>query len=250
MEFIEQQDRGEVGAKTELSSNKLNNDHISPSPIDTSPGPPERQMFGQLAESVPFVKPIDVISVTSKGTVYSCAEYGITVKVPEGAIPPWLHCAKLEVGIASHGPFQFPAGMIPISPILWVCMQYEYLLTKPVEIKLPHCLTEVSEDDPIKQDIGFLKANHSHDYTVDSSGRRIFQFTKADGEISFPDSTSAVLTTKKFCFKCLKVNRSPESTRRSGFCLTYGIPKPWPKCLPVNLSIGITYFLQSCIDVS
>ena len=207
-----------------------------------------RTIGSQVAESVPFIKPIEVISVTSKGVVYSCEEYGVTIRIPEGAIPSWLH-STLEVGIAPHGPFEFPPGTMPISPILWVCMQHESLLQKPVDIRLPHCLTDLSDDDPAKLGVGFLKANHICDYTVNSNGRGIFQFTEANGEISFPDSTSGVLTTNQFCFKCLKVNISPESTRKRGYCLTYGIPKPWPKCSVVNINIGITYFLQACIEV-
>lgn len=203
----------------------------------------------QFADSIPFIKPIEVISVSSKGTTYSCEEYGVSVKIPEGAIPTSMH-STLEVGIAPHGPFEFPAGMIPISPILWICMHHESLLLKPVEIKMPHCLTDLSDDDPAKLGVGFLKASHNHDYSVNSNGRSVFHFTEASGEISFPDSTSGVLTTKQFCFKCMKTNVSPESTRKRGYCLTYGIPRPWPKCSAVSITIGITYFLQACIDVS
>ena len=202
----------------------------------------------QLAESVPFLKPIEVISVTSQGAVYSCEEYGVSVKIPEGAIPPSL-CTTLEIGIAPHGPFEFPPGTMPISPILWICMQHNSQLLKPVEIKLPHCLTDLSEDDSIHQEIGFLKANHCRDYTVNSNGRKIFQFTEAEGKVSFPDPMSAVLTTKDFCLKCLKVNVSPESARKRGYSLIYTIPKSWPRAAVVSINVGITYFLQACIDV-
>ena len=78
----------------------------------------------QFAASVPFLKQIEVISVTSNGAEYLCEEYGVRVKVPEGAFPPLMH-STLEVGITSRGPFEFPIGMIPISPILWICMPHE-----------------------------------------------------------------------------------------------------------------------------
>ena len=231
------------------SSSINSNDDFLLEPIPSTPT--GMQTIGsQVAESVPFLNPIEVIPVTSKGVVYAHEEYGVTVKIPEGALPSSLS-STLEVGIAPHGPFEFPKGMMPISPILWVCMQHESLLLKPVEITLPHCLTDLTENDPIKGDIGFLKASHSSDYTVNSNGRMVFQFREADGEISFPaGSTNAVLTTKHFCFQCLKVNISPESAKKRGFCLIYGIPKPWPKSATVDISIGITYFLQTCIEVS
>ena len=202
----------------------------------------------QFAASVPFLKPIEVISVTSKGAEYSCKEYGVRVKVPEGALPPFM-CSNLEVGITSHGPFEFPAGTIPISPILWICMPHESLLQKPVEITLPHCLTDLTESDPIKDDIGFLKANHHHDYTINSSGKRVYQFKEAEGDVTFPDPYSGMLYTKHFCFECLKVNVTPESTRKRGYCLIYGIPKPWPNSSAV-INIGITHYLQTCFEVS
>ena len=203
----------------------------------------------QFAASVPFLKPVEVISVTNKGAEYSCEEYGVRVKVPEGALPPLLH-STLEVGVASHGPFEFPAGMIPISPILWICMSHESLLLKPVEITLPHCLTDLSENDPVKDDIGFLKANHLYDYSINSNGRKVYQLREAEGQVTFPNPNSGVLCTKHFCFECLKVNVTPESTRKKGYCLIYGIPKPWPKLSAVNINIGITYFQQACIEVS
>ena len=215
----------------------------------TSIPPCTAQTIGsQFAASVPFLKPIEVISVTSKGAEYSCEEYGVRVKVPEGALPLLMH-STLEVGIASHGPFEFPTGMIPISPILWICIPHESLLLKPVEITLPHCLTDISENDPIKDDIGFLKANHHNDYTINSNGKKVYQFREAEGEVTFPDANNGVLYTKHFCFECLKVNVTPESTRKRGYCFIYGIPKPWPN-LSAVINIGITYYLQTCIEVS
>jgi predicted outer membrane repeat protein len=202
----------------------------------------------QFAASVPFLKPIEVISVTSNGAEYSCEEYGVRVKVPEGALPSLTH-STLEVGIASRGPFEFPNGMIPISPILWICMPHESLLLKPVEITLPHCLTDLTENDPVKDDIGFLKANHHNDYIINSSGKRVYQFREAEGDVSFPDrSNCGVLYTTHFCFECLKVNVTPESTKKRGYCLIYGIPRPWPN-MSTDINIGITHYLQTCIEV-
>ena len=203
----------------------------------------------QFAASVPFLKPIEVISVTSNGAEYLCEEYGVRVKVPEGAFPPLMH-STLEVGITSRGPFEFPIGMIPISPILWICMPHESLLLKPVEITLPHCLTDLTENDRIKDDIGFLKANHHNDYITTSSGKRVYQFREAEGDVRFPDPSNncVVLYTKHFCFECLKVNVTPESTRKRGYCLIYGIPRPWPN-MPTDINIGITHYLQTCIEV-
>ena len=204
----------------------------------------------QFAASVPFLKPIEVISVTSKGAEYSCEEYGVRVKVPEGALPTSMH-STLEVGIASHGPFEFPPGMIPISPILWICMPHESLLLRPVEITLPHCLTDLSENDPVKDDIGFLKANHHKDYTTNTSGKRVYQFREAEGDVTFPDPKSGRLYTKHFCFECLKVNVTQETTRKRGYCLIYGIPKPWPSVSAViDINFGITHYLQTCFEVS
>lgn len=128
-------------------------------------------------------------------------------------------------------------------------MPRESLLLKPVEITLPHCLTDLTENDPVKDDIGFLKANHHNDYTT-SSGKRVYQFREAEGDVWFPDPSNncVVLYTKHFCFECLKVNVTPESTRKRGYCLIYGIPRPWPN-MSTDINIGITHYLQTCIEV-
>lgn len=198
-------------------------------------------------ESVHFIK-TETIPVTSNGIEYKCDEYGVGVKVPPGVIP--LGCtSKLEVGIAPHGPFEFPPNKMPISPIVWVCMQTKEPLSKPIAIKLPHCITDLTEDDPLKHEISFLKAHHVN-HRVSRESSKIFQFHEADGWVTFPDATSGVLHTNQFCFKCLVANVSPENATRLGYCLIYAIPKPWPRCPVVYINIGITNFLQACIDVS
>ena len=189
-----------------------------------------------------------MISVTSKGIDYSCEQYGVSVTVPQKAIP-FGAVSHLEVGIAPYGPFEFPPDMMPISPIVWVCMQQKESLAKPIAIKLPHCITELTEDDPLKQEITFLKAHHLN-YTVSRDGSKIFHFQQAGGSVTFPDPTCGVLHTSQFCFKCLVAKVSPDNAKRLGYCLIYAIPNPWPKCSVVTINVGITNFLQACIDVS
>ena len=199
------------------------------------------------AESVNFIQ-TETISVTSKGIEYEFEKYGVGVKVQEETIPSG-HTSKLELGIASYGPFEFPQNTMPISPIVWVCMETKEPLSRPIVIKLPHCITDLTDSDPIKQDITFLKAHHQN-YTINSSGGKVFHFQEADGWVTFPDPTCGVLHTHQLCFKCLVTKVSQETAKRLGYCLTYALPNPWPKCSVVNVNIGITNFLQTCIDVS
>ena len=186
--------------------------------------------------------------MTSNGVEYNCEEYDVGVNVPPGVIPSGC-TSKLEVGIAPYGPFEFPPNVMPISPIVWVCMQTKEPLPKPIAIKLPHCITDLTNDDPFKHEITFLKAHHLN-HRVTRDGSKVFHFQEADGWVTFPDATCGVLHTSQFCFKCLVANVSPENVTRLGYCLIYAIPNPWPRCPVVNINIGITNFLQACIDVS
>ena len=186
--------------------------------------------------------------MTSNGTEYNCEEYSVEVKVPPGVIPSGS-TSKLEVGIVQHGPFEFPSNMMPISPIVWVCMQAKEPLPKPISITLPHCITDLTDDDPLKREITFLKAHHLN-RRANRDGSKVFHFQKADGWVTFPDATCGELHTSQFCFKCLVTNVTPENAARMGYCLIYAIPNPWPECSVVYINIGITNFLQTCIDVS
>ena len=186
--------------------------------------------------------------MTSNGIEYNCEEYGVGMKVPLGIIPSGC-TSKLEVGIAPYGPFEFPPSMMPISPIVWACMQVKEPLSKPIAVKLPHCITDLTEDDSLKHEITFLKAHHLN-HGVNRDGSKVFLFQEAEGWVTFPDATCGVLHTNQFCFKCLVASVSPENAMRLGFCLIYAISNPWPRCPVVNINIEITNFLQACIDVS
>ena len=58
------------------------------------------------------------------GLDYTVEEHDITLRIPEGAVTVG-ETIHLEIGVAMYGPFNFPENSIPVSPIVWLCIQEE-----------------------------------------------------------------------------------------------------------------------------
>ena len=131
----------------------------------------------ELPLIVPFVEPVDVHKCDSSGKEFINSDHNITLRVPPGAIPDGV-TVHIEAGVALHGPFQFPPGTRPISPIVWFCMQEDVPLQKPVEVILPHFLHQREH-----LQLGFLKADHRN-YTTDDGEKR-YNFQHLNDPIHF-----------------------------------------------------------------
>ena len=121
-------------------------------------------VFG--APTVPFDNPIDVLAFTSEEKAYVNDTEGISLILPKGALPDGVKL-NVEVGSARLGPFSFPEGVSPVSPILWICPQQNIPLRKPMKITLLHMMLY---DEETK--IFFMKADHRELYdclTTESS---------------------------------------------------------------------------------
>ena len=193
--------------------------------------------------SVPFMDPLDIIHCTSNGGVYYNPVHDFTVRIPEGAISKGAS-VTIEIGVALYGPFQFPDGTQPVSPIVWLCVQQEghYQFLKPVEVVLPHYLHVTTADDSTL--LHFLKAGHH----MNENEQYQFQFTS--GKVCFPiHETYGTLSTNHFCFLCIALRTvSQERTAKAKFCLISVIPDPisepsW------TIYFCVCYFLQTCMEV-
>lgn len=204
---------------------------------------PEESTQDTAASSVPFMDPIDIIRCTSNGGVYYNAVHDITVRIPEGAISKGAS-VTIEIGIALYGPFQFPEGTKPVSPIVWLCVQQgeHYQFLKSVEIVLPHYLHVTTADDA--SILHFLKAGHH------VNENKQYQFQVAHGKACFStQKTYGTLSTGHFCFLCISSRTvSQERTAKAKFCLISVIPDPitepsW------TIYFCVCYFLQTCMEV-
>ena len=196
----------------------------------------------------PLLTRTQQLEFNSDGGTYHSQDDGYSLTVPKGAIPENMGSVSVQCGVIPYGPlgpFKYPDGVKPVSPIVWFCSTPNVEFQKPVEIVIPHCLDCQSEEDT--QSLAFFKANHD-DYTASDSGQKMFSFRKAEGTASFPLSTSSgTLCSKHFCFFCVGVY-SREDTAHANFCLITAKPVHIQrKC---RLHFCLTYFLATCLKVN
>ena len=157
---------------------------------------------------------------TSEGRKFTDDVNDFSLEIPEGAIPEGERLT-IDVGVALFGPFQFPEGLRPVSPVFWVCVRDNpnFQFSKPVTVTIPHFLN-LENDESIKSlGLTFLKASHN----TDPEG--VINFLPTDGKIHFqPSSKFGVLQTNHFCSLCIACKDKPEVLTRTDFCMTSVIP--------------------------
>ena len=152
--------------------------------------------------------------------------HDIMLRIPGDAIPPGM-VIHLEVAVVLYGPFQFPDGLCPISPILWLCIQENVDLRKPIDIILPHFLTDAKSFG-----IRFAKADHDHkQYATDEFGRNLYIFEPLEAAfIAYKERNQnyGILSTRHCCYLCIISNEpqiSPDFALKAGYYL-WCIEKP------------------------
>ena len=200
----------------------------------------------QVSPMPPFVDPIHILECDSCGKEFSNIIHSITLRVPEGAIPDGV-TVHIEAGVALYGPFQFPPGTRPISPIVWFCMQENIPFEKPVEVILPHFLHNWED-----LQLGFLKADHTTQTANDGEKKYIFQPVNGSAEfLSENDRGFGVLSTKHFCFLCIQANITRDQLpSKAWYCLSDVTPEPWPPTQKVPIHFCVTFFMEACFQVS
>ena len=195
--------------------------------------------------------PKNLILARIKDLEFDCAggkfhspEDGYSLTVPKGTISEKLGSVSIQCGVIPYGPFgpfKYPDGIKPVSPIVWFCSTSSVNFQKPVEINIPHCLDCDSETD--SQSLAFFKANH----IVSDSSPGIFHFKEAEGVSSFPPNTShGTLHSKHLCFYCIG-SKDKEITNKANFCLITAKPVSFKKGSRIHFCL--TYLLETCIQV-
>ena len=181
------------------------------------------------------------------GGKYYSPEDDYSLTVPKGAIPEKLGSVSIQCGVIPYGPFgpfKYPDGIKPVSPIVWFCMTTKVKFQKPVEITIPHCLDCDSEKD--SQSLAFFKADHN----VSDSGpiARVFHFKETEGTSSFlPNTSHGTLHSKHLCFYCIG-SKDKEITERANFCLITAEPKCFQRISRIHFCL--TYLLKTCMQVN
>lgn len=194
---------------------------------------------------VPFLDQVTLLECDSKGCIYTNVDHDITLRIPEGAIPDGMK-VQFEVAVTLYGPFKFCNSRRPISPILWLCPQEDVSFQKPIEIVLPHILTNMTHEDISHFGIKFSKAVHG-DYT----NQKQYTFHSCDAEAKFVNGFG-VLKTNHCCFLCISAIQSKELThelaQKMGYCITcvecLGLPSSRD-----TIYMCASYLLKSCLKV-
>jgi hypothetical protein len=78
-------------------------------------------------------------SFTRAGGMLYSPEHGVTVIIPEGAIPASVNAFVLGIYVYMRGPFILPENTQLCSPIVWFHHQPRFRFEADVTIKIPHC---------------------------------------------------------------------------------------------------------------
>ena len=143
-----------------------------------------------------------------------------------------------------YGPFMFPEGLKPISPIIWVSgdASTDLKLLKDAEIILPHCL-DIDEHDEEKVEILFLKAHMNHFHAFNNKKHKyIFELM---GNATLLNDHKAVFSTNHFCSLCLAAKVSESIKEKLEYCMTVFIDTTNRKYIFV-----ISYCLETCTKVN
>ena len=166
--------------------------------------------------------------------------------IPKGAI---VGGHKVQVGVIKYGPFgpfEYPDGYKPVSPIVWFCSSQKKFL-RPLEIVLPHCSSLRNESEN-QTHLAFLKADHNHKSIT--SGQNTFQFKRVDTQPSFNrNGPYGSLHTNHFCFYCVGVY-SREYTDQANFCLVVATPHIYTTTSTYTISICLMLNLPTCKKVN
>ena len=210
----------------------------------------DQTFLNQLSTKFPFIKPIQIIQVSSNGEQYCDDSLSLRIDIPEGAVPKGslLH---LAVGMCLYGPFKFPDGLHPITPILMLCPQSNIELSKSYRVTLPHIIEDAEDGDVEALGIEVIKADHMKSLVA---GESIFDTIIKDSHLSFSTLNNieqATFSLSHFCFITLRGKKKSEVQGRTRYCVCPLLPPPRTGSSHVfTYHLCVTYFMSPCLKVS
>ena len=181
---------------------------------------------------------------TSKGVKYFDETNDFGLEIPEGAIPEGERIT-IDIGVALYGPFQYPEGLRPVSPVFWVCVRDQKLpqFLEPVKVTIPHFLNLETPEDIESLGLTFLKGDH------EMNSQQMYRFYNIAGNACFePLKRHGVLQTTHFCYLCISSKISRKLIRRAKFCVCAAIPCVMSPRQPAYVYFFATFLLRTCLD--
>ena len=186
---------------------------------------------------------ITTLTCTCDGITFHNDHHEFGLEIPKGAIPK-EESINIDIGVALYGPFKYPNGLRPVSPIFWICTQDSGFskFKKPVTVTIPHC---VSLERANSLGLTFLKGKHE----VNSHKVYQFQEVEEESEMVFEaHHTRATLRATHFCSLCIASKISPELVKSTNFCICAAIPPVVTPNQISNCCFFVSFMLGTCIE--
>ena len=188
-----------------------------------------------------WFSPVATLSFCSHdGRYYHDVHHDFILEIPEGAIPKG-ESITIDIGVALHGPFQYPKGLRPVSPVFWVCVreQKNFQFLKPVNVTIPHFLHLENLSDIESLGLTFLKGDH------EMNSQRMQQ---TEGDMLFkPFGKYGVLQTTHFCSLCIASNMTKLLFEKAMFCVSAFIPREVSAHQPSYAYFFVSFLLKTCL---
>ena len=175
--------------------------------------------------------------ILPSGSVYHSVDHGVTIIVPEGAV---LSPTKMWLAASLHGPFVYPSGHVPVSPIIW--LQSDTPLLKPAMVRMPHYLTVTNEQECYK--LTFLTGDDVLENSLPPDillrlDSRPCRFT--------PGSSYASIEMEHFCFECITCI-DQGLLDHCQYCITE-VVQDTPTSSQWKVEYYVTYSIPTCLKV-
>lgn len=135
-----------------------------------------------------YIGDIETIVFDNDGGIFYSFNHEVTVTVPAGAIPKGRK-GELKFAATLYAPVKFAPNVIPMSAIIWLCMDVE--LQKPIKLCLPHyvCVKTITDVN----NLCFAKMPHMSEGLMKITDGGKFKVEEKFG----------VLDISHFCYYCI-----------------------------------------------
>ena len=87
---------------------------------------------------------VTTFTATREATTLNWEEYGFTLHIPEGALPPDVELCHIHVKSSIHGHYQLPDDHELVSSVFWIMCHHK--LSKPATMEIEHCAAVTTHD--------------------------------------------------------------------------------------------------------
>ena len=214
------------------------------------------------------VSPI-ILKYDGEELEYTSKQHNFTIRIPKGALKKKA-TVEIQIGLAIHGPFTFPEHSCNVSPILWLCSIPDTKFRKPIQVTLPHCVTNAHLAGSLKRrkpddcrglalqfTTASLKCGGSSSSNNKSRGKQQFEFQPSDGEESIttdPLEMIGSLSTKHLSPLCIvgSCDKNQQLPRELALHAIYCVVPVLPAAISGrewNVHFCVTFNLNTCIQV-